>query len=170
MPSKYSPWLEMQSFSRCIHFLKASRYADLGTVIRDPSACRDWYFRPARNAFNFGNKKKSHGARSGEYGGWGKTDTFSFFKNAVTIAEVQMYELGHCHVEDGHVWNQWQGVVSDNTFSVSSVVRLCSTFRWCFCPFSLALLLRLLHQRRRLHTKPSLYSKNVWQLLGVCCV
>ena len=31
MPSKYSPWLEMQSFSRCIHFLKASRYADLGT-------------------------------------------------------------------------------------------------------------------------------------------
>ena len=35
----------------------------------DPSACRDWYFRPARNAFNFRNKKKSHGARSGEYGG-----------------------------------------------------------------------------------------------------
>ena len=148
MPSKYSPWLEMQSFSRCIHFLKASRYADLGTVIRywwmaDPSASRDWYFSPARNAFNFGNKKKSHGARSGEYGGWGKTVTFSFFKN------------------------QWQGVVSDNTFSVSSVLRLCSTFQWCFCPFSLALLLRLLHQRRRLHTKPSLYSKNVWQLLGV---
>ena len=64
----------------------------------DPSACRDWYFRPARNAFNFGNKKKSHGARSGEYGrggvggggGWGaKTVTFFFFfKNAVTIAEV----------------------------------------------------------------------------------
>ena len=91
MPSKYSPWLEMQSFSWCIHFLKASRYADFGTVIRywwmaDPSACRDWYFRPARNAFNFGNKKKSHGARSGEYGGWGKTVTFSFFKNAVTRA------------------------------------------------------------------------------------
>ena len=38
----------------------------------DPSACRDWYFRPARNAFNFGNKKKSHGARSGEYGGEAK--------------------------------------------------------------------------------------------------
>ena len=32
---------------------------------------RDWYFRPARNAFNFGNKKKSHGARSGEYGAGG---------------------------------------------------------------------------------------------------
>ena len=50
----------------------------------------------ARNAFNFGNKKKSHGARSGEYGGGGggegrgggKTVTFSFFKNTVTIAEV----------------------------------------------------------------------------------
>ena len=53
----------MQSFSRCIHFLKASWYADLGTVIRywwmaDPSACRHWYFRPARNAFNFANKKE----------------------------------------------------------------------------------------------------------------
>ena len=58
----------------------------------DPSACRDWYFRPARNAFNFGNKKKSHGAKSGEYGGGGggggKTVTFSFFKNTITIAEV----------------------------------------------------------------------------------
>ena len=82
-----------QSFSQCIHFLKASRYADLGTVIRywwkaDPSACGDWYFRPARNDFSFGNKKKSHGARSGEYRGWGRTVTFSFFKNALTIAEV----------------------------------------------------------------------------------
>ena len=36
--------------------------------------------------------------------------------------------------------------------------------------FSPALVLRLLHQRRRLHTKSSLHSKNVWQLLGVCCV
>ena len=36
--------------------------------------------------------------------------------------------------------------------------------------FSPVLLLRLLHQRSRLHTKPSLHSKNVWQLLGVCCV
>ena len=34
MPSKNSLWLEMQCFNRCIHFLKASRYADLGTVIR----------------------------------------------------------------------------------------------------------------------------------------
>ena len=96
--SKYSPWLEMQNFSRCIHFLKASRYADLGTEIRywwmaDPSACRDWYFRPARNAFNVGNKKKSHGERSGEYVGWGKTVTFSFFKNAITIAEVWAWAL-----------------------------------------------------------------------------
>ena len=36
----------------------------------DPSACRDWYFRPARNDFSFGNKKKSHEARSG-MGRWG---------------------------------------------------------------------------------------------------
>ena len=44
----------------------------------DPNACRDWYFRPARNAFNFGNKKKSHGARSGEYGGV-RQNTYFFF-------------------------------------------------------------------------------------------
>ena len=56
----------------------------------DPSACRDWYFRPARNAFNFGNKKKSHGARSGEYGGVRQNSYFFFLqKNAVTIAEVR---------------------------------------------------------------------------------
>ena len=30
--------------------------------------------------------------------------------------------------------------------------------------------LRLLDQRRRLHTKPSLHLKNVWQVLGVCCL
>ena len=125
-------------------------------------------FPPSKECFQFWKKKKkSHGARSGEYGGWGKTVTFSFFKNAVTIAEVWAGALS-CRRQT--CFNQWPGVVSDNTFSVSSVLRLCSTFRWCFCPFSLALLLRLLHQRRRLHTKPFLYSKNIWQLLGVCCV
>ena len=38
----------------------------------DPSACRDWYFRPARNAFNFGNKEKSHGEYEGGGGGGAK--------------------------------------------------------------------------------------------------
>ena len=61
----------------------------------DPSACWDWYFRPARNAFS--ETKRNHmgqghggggGGGRGEYGGGGKTVTFSFFKNAVTIAEV----------------------------------------------------------------------------------
>ena len=31
-----------------------------------------------------------------------------------------------------------------------------------FCPFSQALLLRLLYQRVKLHTKPTLHSKTVW--------
>ena len=83
----------MQSFSRCIHFLKASCYADLGTVIKywwiaDPSACKDCYFRPAWNYFNFRNMNKSHRARSREYGRWGKTVTFSLLKNSVPISEA----------------------------------------------------------------------------------
>ena len=45
-------------------------------------------FPPSKECFQFRKKKKSHGARSGEYGGWGKTVTFSFFKNVITIAEV----------------------------------------------------------------------------------
>ena len=35
---------------------------------------------PARNAFNFGNKKKSHGARSGEYGGVRQNSYFFFLQ------------------------------------------------------------------------------------------
>ena len=59
----------------------------------DPSACRDWYFRPARNDFNLGNKKNHMGQGLGNTGGGGggvrqKKVTFSFFKNAVTNAEV----------------------------------------------------------------------------------
>ena len=41
-------------------------------------------FRPAKNAFSFGNKKKSHGAKFGEYGGggvggWGVRQNSYFF-------------------------------------------------------------------------------------------
>ena len=68
----------------------------------DSSACRDWYFRPARNAFNFGNKKKSHGARSGEYGGGGEAKQLLFLSSKMPQL-LRRYELGHCHVEDGHV-------------------------------------------------------------------
>ena len=67
----------------------------------DPSACRDWYFRPARNAFNFGNKKKSHGARSGGGGGGGGGGGEA--EQLLFLSSKTPYELGHCHVEDGHV-------------------------------------------------------------------
>ena len=62
----------------------------------DQSACRDWYFRPARNDFNFGNKKKSHGARTRETGGEAKKLLF-------LSSKTRRYDRGHCHVEDGHV-------------------------------------------------------------------
>ena len=51
----------------------------------DASACGDWYFRPARNDLNFGNKKKSHGARSGEYGGWGGGTKQLLFLSSKTV-------------------------------------------------------------------------------------
>ena len=159
MPSKNSPWLEMQSFSRCNHFLKASRYADLGTVIRywwiaDPSAYQDSYFRSARNYFNFGNIKKSYRARSRNMGG---EANYLLFLSSKTPYLFRRHEQGHCHEEDGNVQNQWHCVVSDNIVSAFTVLCLCSTFRWCFCPFPPTLLLWLLHQSRKLHTKPTLY-------------
>ena len=43
----------------------------------DQCACQDWYFGPARNDFNFGNKKKSHGARFGNTGV--KQNSYFFF-------------------------------------------------------------------------------------------
>ena len=79
----------------------------------DPSACRDRYFRPARNEFNFENKKKLHRARSWEYwgggggggggGARGKTVTFLFLQKRRNVCGGTMYERGHCHVEVGHV-------------------------------------------------------------------
>ena len=55
---KELPVARNAKLQRCIYFLKASRYADLGTVIRYwwiayPSACHDCYFRPARNYFKY---------------------------------------------------------------------------------------------------------------------
>ena len=65
-----------------------------------PSACRYYHFRPARNDFNFGNRKKSHGTRSEEYGGEAKQLRFLSSK---TPKLLRRYERRHCHVEDGHV-------------------------------------------------------------------
>ena len=107
MPSKYSPWLEMQSFSRCIHFLKASRYADLGIVYGTDA----WQIQvhvgtgistqQGMISIYFGNKKKSHRARSGEYMGWGGKKLLSLPSKMPYL--LRRYEQEHCHVEDGHV-------------------------------------------------------------------
>ena len=49
-----------------------------------PKALLDLYLLPARCFFNFGNRKKSQGARSGLYCGWGSTLTFSEIKISTT--------------------------------------------------------------------------------------
>ena len=126
----------------------------------DPSACREWYFRPARNDFNFGNKKIPHGARSGEYGGGGGGEANSYF----FFLQKRRNYCGGMSV----------GIVMLKTdmFKTSgraSFVIILFQFLQYYVfvvlsgnAFSPALLLRLLHQRRRrLHTKPSLFSKNV---------
>ena len=72
--------------------------ADVSTSC--PSACRDSNFRPARNDFNFGNKKESHGARSEEYVGEAKQ---LLFLSSKTPKLLRRYERGHCQVDGGYV-------------------------------------------------------------------
>ena len=127
----------------------------------DPSACRDWCFRPARNDFNFGNKKKLHGARSGEYGmgrGEGRRRQNSYF----FFLQKRRNYCGGMSV----------GIVMQKTdmFKTSGrasflVILIQDLPYYVFVvlsgdAFSPALLLQLLHHRR-LHTKPFLQSKNV---------
>ena len=63
----------------------------------DPSACRDWYFRPARNAFNFGKKKRNHmgqclGGGGGVEGGggrrWVRQNSYFFFLRRTCLKPV----------------------------------------------------------------------------------
>jgi hypothetical protein len=44
--------------------------------------------RPFSFNFNLGNRKKSQGAKSGEYGGWGMTAVFYFARNCRVRTEV----------------------------------------------------------------------------------
>ena len=56
----------------------------------------DSNFYPANDFFKFGNKKKSYGATSGEYGGWGikqfvvKFDQFGHDDDGVVSRSVVM--------------------------------------------------------------------------------
>jgi hypothetical protein len=48
-------------------------------------------------SFIFGNRKKSQGAKSGEYSGWGMTAILHFSRNCWVRTEV--CEMGCCHGE-----------------------------------------------------------------------
>jgi len=43
---------------------------------------------PLRWVLSLGNKKKSHGAKSGLYGGWGSVVILSWAKNSLTAIDV----------------------------------------------------------------------------------
>ena len=108
------------------------------------------------------SETKRNGARSGEYGGRSKTVTFFKKKRhnycgcisvGIVMEKTDMFKT------------------SDRASFLIILFQFLQYYVFVVLSddaFSPALLLRLLHQRRRFHTQSSLHSKNVWQLLGVC--
>lgn len=87
IPSKFSPRFDIHDFNLWIHSWNASRDPDIcwplmHWMMTEPRDCRDQIQLQKR-------KKKSQVARSGEYGGCGKTVTFFDFKKFFT-------SLGSC--------------------------------------------------------------------------
>ena len=172
MPSKYSLWLEMQ-FQPMYPLLEGVMVRWFGhsnkVLMNGRSKCLSGLvFPPSKECFQFRKQKEIT---------WGKVWGIRGVRQNSYFFFLQK-RRNYC---GGMSW----GIVMQKTdmfktsgrasfliilFQFLQYYVFVVLFRWCFCPFSVALLLRLLHQIRRLHTKPSLYSKNVWQLLGVCRV
>ena len=56
--------------------------------------------RPFKVLFIVGNRKKSHGAMSGEYGGWGIVTVLFLAKNSQTSNEVGAGALSWCKIHE----------------------------------------------------------------------
>ena len=122
-------------------------------LINDRSKCLSGLvFPPSKECFQFRKQKEITWGKVWGIRGWGKTVTFSFFKNAVTIAEV------------------WAGAMSCRRRACFQFLQYCvfvvlsgdvfALFHWHFYCDSFT----------REEDCIQNLLKNVWQLLGVCCV
>lgn len=93
IPFKYSSLFKIYNYNIWIHIWNASRYPDLGRLLRhwlmsEPRAF--WYLYRRPDMFlRFGKRKQSHGSRYEKYDGCGKTETFSKFRNRI----INRYKL-----------------------------------------------------------------------------
>ena len=104
-PSKYSPLdiihLCQRFFQSSKHFWNAifgmafSSFSD-SVLISSMLPKR----RPFMVFFSFGNRKKSQGAKSGEYGGWGIITVLFLVKNSRTSSEVWAGALSWCNCHE----------------------------------------------------------------------
>ena len=97
-PSKQSPSDIIHLFQRFFQSSKHFWYALFGMSL---SSLSDSVFissivakrRPLMDLFNLGNRNKSQGAKSGEYGGWGMITVFFFwpknYEQAMTSEQVR---------------------------------------------------------------------------------
>ena len=97
--SKYCPFWVIHFDMRCCHWSKHWTKSSLGIAFRIFIAL-SWMsstssnLEPFKADFSLGNSQKSHGARSGEYGGWSRRVMDLLAKNWRTLSAACALE--HC--------------------------------------------------------------------------